>query len=101
MDSTLSLLNFLLLETFKWLINNNFESYSFHFARYNIPFYALPFVNFFIINEMGVTIDDDNLLNALQQLKNSATYNAKGRIYIYIFFFFLTTFLYTNIIPYY
>jgi len=65
-------------ETFKWLLNNNFESYSFHFARYNIPFYALPFVNFFIINEMGVTIDDDNLLNALQQLKNSATYNAKA-----------------------
>jgi hypothetical protein len=27
---------------------------------------------------MGVAIDDQNLLSALQQLKDSPTYNAKG-----------------------
>lgn len=65
-------------ETFSWLQCNKFEKYSFHFARYNIPFYAIPFVNFFIINEMGVTIDDQQLLLALQQLKDSPTYDAKA-----------------------
>lgn len=45
-------------ETFHWLRRNGFEKYAFHFARYNIPFYALPCVNFFIIDEMGVTHDD-------------------------------------------
>ena len=65
-------------ETFSWLQSNKFEKYSFHFARYNIPFYAIPFVNFFIINEMGVTIDDQQLLLALQQLKDSPTYDAKA-----------------------
>ena len=48
----------LIEETFTWLRINGFQKYSFHFARYNIPFYALPFVNFFIIDEMGVTHDD-------------------------------------------
>ena len=56
-------------ETFHWLRRHGFEKYSFHFARYNIPFYALPCVNFFIIDEMGVTHDDQMLLQALQSLK--------------------------------
>eukprot|EP00339_Tiarina_fusa_P027709 CAMPEP_0117007622 /NCGR_PEP_ID=MMETSP0472-20121206/7444_1 /TAXON_ID=693140 ORGANISM="Tiarina fusus, Strain LIS" /NCGR_SAMPLE_ID=MMETSP0472 /ASSEMBLY_ACC=CAM_ASM_000603 /LENGTH=330 /DNA_ID=CAMNT_0004709459 /DNA_START=209 /DNA_END=1198 /DNA_ORIENTATION=- len=65
-------------ESFKWLRAHNFEKYSFHFGRYNIPFYALPFVNFFIINEMGGTIEDQQLLDALHKLKESPTYNAKA-----------------------
>lgn len=68
-------------ETFRWLQTNGFEKYSFHFARYNIPFYALPFVNFFIINEIGVTTEDQKLLNALQKLKDSPAYNVKGVAY--------------------
>jgi len=65
-------------ESFKWLRAHNFEKYSFHFGRFNIPFYALPFVNFFIVNEMGCTIDDQELLDALRNLKDSPTYNAKA-----------------------
>ena len=61
--------------------NNGFEKYSFHFARYNIPFYALPFVNFFIIDEMGVTQDDQLLLTALQCLKKTPSYKAKAIAY--------------------
>ncbi len=57
-------------ETFHWLRRHGFEKYAFHFARYNIPFYALPCVNFFIIDEMGVTHDDQPLLQALQSLKH-------------------------------
>ncbi len=57
-------------ETFHWLRRHGFEKYAFHFARYNIPFYALPCVNFFIIDEMGVTHDDQLLLQALQSLKH-------------------------------
>lgn len=56
-------------ETFHWLRRHGFAKYAFHFARYNIPFYALPCVNFFIIDEMGVTHDDQLLLQALQALK--------------------------------
>lgn len=56
-------------ETFHWLRGHGFDKYAFHFARYNIPFYALPCVNFFIIDEMGVTHDDELLLEALQALK--------------------------------
>eukprot|EP01091_Cochliopodium_minus_P011275 TRINITY_DN3151_c0_g1_i1.p1 TRINITY_DN3151_c0_g1~~TRINITY_DN3151_c0_g1_i1.p1 ORF type:complete len:731 (+),score=263.16 TRINITY_DN3151_c0_g1_i1:56-2248(+) len=68
-------------ETFLWLRNNGFEKYSFHFARYNIPFYALPFVNFFIIDEMGVTQDDQVLLTALQNLKKTPNYKVKAISY--------------------
>ncbi|KAL6068608.1 SAM domain (Sterile alpha motif) domain containing protein [Balamuthia mandrillaris] len=68
-------------ETFSWLRRHGFAKYSFHFARYNIPFYALPFVNFFIIDEMGVTHDDQILLSALQQLKSSPAYCVKAIAY--------------------
>ena len=60
-------ISFLIEETFTWLRSNGFQKYSFHFARYNIPFYALPFVNFFIIDEMGVT-HDDQVFNQYQLL---------------------------------
>jgi len=65
-------------ESFKWLQSHKFEKYSFHFGRFNIPFFALPYVNFFIVNEMGGTIDDQKLLDALHALKQSPTYNAKA-----------------------
>lgn len=70
--------NFSFLETFEWMRSHSFEKYSFHFGRYNIPFYALPFVNFFIINEMGGSVDEQQLLDALQQLQYNPSYHAKG-----------------------
>eukprot|EP00005_Dracoamoeba_jomungandri_P007665 CAMPEP_0174272810 /NCGR_PEP_ID=MMETSP0439-20130205/52520_1 /TAXON_ID=0 /ORGANISM="Stereomyxa ramosa, Strain Chinc5" /LENGTH=797 /DNA_ID=CAMNT_0015363599 /DNA_START=453 /DNA_END=2846 /DNA_ORIENTATION=- len=65
-------------ETFIWLRMNGFEKYAFHFVRYNIPFYALPFVNFFIIDGMGFSSEDQILLKALQDLKTSPAYLVKG-----------------------
>lgn len=49
-----------------------------HANRYQVPFYALPLVNFFIIDEMGVTNQDKALLSALQTLKSSPVYAVKG-----------------------
>jgi hypothetical protein len=46
--------------------------------RYEVPFYALPLVNFFIIDEMGVTNQDKELLSALQSLEFSPAYAVKG-----------------------
>ncbi len=47
-------------------------------SRYEVPFYALPLVNFFIIDEMGVTNQDKELLSALQSLEFSPAYAVKG-----------------------
>jgi len=58
-----------------------FVKYSLEFVRYNIPFYALPLVNFFIINEMGISSDDRLLFNALKRLQFSPAYNVKAIAY--------------------
>jgi len=64
--------------TYLWLKSRGFDEYAFQFVRYNIPFYALPLVNFFIINEMGFTKHNQKLLTALTKLKFSPSYNVKG-----------------------
>ncbi|KAL6074318.1 SAM domain (Sterile alpha motif) domain containing protein [Balamuthia mandrillaris] len=64
--------------TYQWLESRGLERYAYQFARYNIPFYALPLVNFFIIDEMGVTNDDKALLYALQTLRDSPCYSVKA-----------------------
>lgn len=69
------------LESFVWLHSSGFGKYSFHFARYNIPFYALPYVNFFILEEMGVSHDDTELLAELQKLKSDPLFGAKALAY--------------------
>jgi len=70
-------------KSFNWLRAHGFEHYSFHFARYNIPFYALPFVNFFIIDEMGVSVDNQLLLASLQKLKDTPSYIVKGSLFYF------------------
>lgn len=85
--------------TFTWLQWSRLARYAYQFARsvtysfpplvvssaecwvplrYQVPFYALPLVNFFIIDEMGVTNQDKALLSALQTLKYSPAYAVKG-----------------------
>ena len=64
------------IATHGWLSASGFSQYAFHFVRANIPFYALPLVNFFIINEMGIT--DVKLWRAIRDLKNQPAYRVKG-----------------------
>ena len=64
-------------ECSEWLRENSFEHFAYHFARFNIPFYAMSFVNFFIINDGDVAQGDKRLLLALQELMDSPTYDAK------------------------
>jgi hypothetical protein len=64
--------------SYDWLKAHGFDRYAFQFVRYNIPLYALPLVNFFIVGEMGVAGDSFQLLRALSQLKDSPEYNVKG-----------------------
>eukprot|EP01090_Pellita_catalonica_P000194 TRINITY_DN10138_c0_g1_i3.p1 TRINITY_DN10138_c0_g1~~TRINITY_DN10138_c0_g1_i3.p1 ORF type:complete len:476 (+),score=84.37 TRINITY_DN10138_c0_g1_i3:325-1752(+) len=64
--------------TFMWLREQGMEQYSYQFARYNIPFYALPLVNFFIIDEMGISGENKVLLEALEDLKKSPCYLVKA-----------------------
>ena len=40
---------------FWWLRAHGFVKYSFVFARNNIPFYALPLVNFFVVDLISAT----------------------------------------------
>jgi chemotaxis protein histidine kinase CheA len=68
-------------ETFAWLRQQGFARLAFHFARYNIPAYALPYVNFFILDEMGGwasagSAPGDALLARLRELRGSAGYAA-------------------------
>jgi len=65
--------------THAWLTASGFGQYTFQFVRANIPFYALPLVNFFITNEMGVT--DIKLWRALRDLKNQPAYRVKAMAY--------------------
>lgn len=67
--------------TFAWLQWSGLERYAYQFARYEVPFYALPLVNFFIIDEMGVTNQDKELLSALQSLEFSPSYAVKAMAY--------------------
>jgi len=67
--------------TFTWLQWSRLARYAYQFARYQVPFYALPLVNFFIIDEMGVTNQDKALLSALQTLKYSPAYAVKAMAY--------------------
>lgn len=65
--------------THGWLCESGFSQYAFNFVRANIPFYALPLVNFFIINEMGIT--DLKLWRAIRTLKSQPAYRVKAMAY--------------------
>ena len=62
---------------------------AFRFVRFNIPFYALPKVNFFIIHEMGI-INHKELLNSFEKLKNSPSYSIRGNNTIENIIFYIT-----------
>lgn len=64
--------------TYQWLKATGFDEYALQFLRYNIPFYALPLVNFFILNEMGIVAPDYALLKALRDLKDQPVFSVKG-----------------------
>eukprot|EP00698_Gefionella_okellyi_P001140 TRINITY_DN1103_c0_g4_i1.p1 TRINITY_DN1103_c0_g4~~TRINITY_DN1103_c0_g4_i1.p1 ORF type:complete len:835 (+),score=186.29 TRINITY_DN1103_c0_g4_i1:53-2557(+) len=71
---------------FWWLRSRGFAKYSFAFARNNIPFYALPLVNFFVVDLMSTTCNivtkkDKLLFTALQQLRTSPCYQVKAIAY--------------------
>ena len=65
--------------TEEWLQANGFEECAFAFVRYNIPFYSLPLVNYFIVVDMGI-VRCNELIAALERLRHSPTYNVKGTL---------------------
>lgn len=67
------------IASYNWLQAHGFEKYAFQFVRYNIPFYALPLVNFFIVGEMAVLGDNEVVLKALRELQDSPAYSVKGK----------------------
>jgi SAM domain (Sterile alpha motif) len=67
-------------ETFRWLRASGFDKHGFHFARFNIPLYSLPYVNFFTAAEVG-TRDDRAMIAALVRLKRSVAFRVKAVAY--------------------
>eukprot|EP00013_Stygamoeba_regulata_P010429 CAMPEP_0177686050 /NCGR_PEP_ID=MMETSP0447-20121125/33355_1 /TAXON_ID=0 /ORGANISM="Stygamoeba regulata, Strain BSH-02190019" /LENGTH=714 /DNA_ID=CAMNT_0019196133 /DNA_START=196 /DNA_END=2337 /DNA_ORIENTATION=- len=63
--------------TWDWLRSMRFEKYAFHFARYNIPFYALPYVHFPVFGEVAANIPDATLCTALNKLRDSPAYRIR------------------------
>jgi SAM domain (Sterile alpha motif) len=70
--------------SYKWLVDCGHRVYALEFIRYNIPFYSLPLINFFIISEMGavgVPRDYDALLRHFAALPRTPAYAAKAIAY--------------------
>lgn len=62
--------------SYRWLSENALEIYAVQFAKSNIPFYILPLVNYFVVYEMGIVIDDHRMYKRLNELRNSPAFNS-------------------------
>lgn len=66
--------------SYKWLSENGLGIYAVQFAKSNIPFYILPLVNYFVVYEMGIVIDDQRMYKRLKELRQCPAFDSQGKI---------------------